>query len=236
MFRTAPPPAVSLATALSLAAALSLKAEAAMSAEPQVLSALPLALLSFSKGSAVAFFTTLAIGAVLMHRTIVSHAHALAVRISIRASALRPLPAAPNGPLEPLAPAKHLPQGADLAEVVKQRMTEVHRHLRRLAPELLPVFADCRAAQVRLLHETRARTESRIEAETLLIGALVQIETATRKLSLVLPDATKEHALGNYADTLEKVTGEALDCLIALRARAKAGQRGMQIGGEAGSA
>ncbi len=162
-------------------------------------------------------------------RLLLGHLHAAAVRLSIRASALRRRP----GPPGPLAPAKHLAEGGDLAEAVKLRMTEVHRQLRRLAPELLPVFADCRAAQLRLLQDLRRRpAEARREAETALIGALVQIEAATRKLSVVLPETTKEYALGSYADTLEKVTGETLDCLIALRARATGAPRGVQIGGE----
>lgn len=137
------------------------------------------------------------------------------------------------GPLAPLAPAKHLAEGGDLPAAVKLRMTEVHRQVRRLAPELLPVFAECRAAQLRLLQDQPGRApEARREAETALIGALVQIEAATRKLSVVLPETTKEYALGSYADTLEKVTGETLDCLIALRARTRGALRGVQIGGE----
>jgi len=215
------------------ASALSLCAPPAFGEEPQLLSALPRALWHLPGGVTVFLATPLALAAVLFHRPLVSNIHALAVGLSIRASALQPAPKASDPPLEPLAPAKHLAEGGALADLVKLRMTEVHRQLRRLAPELLPVFADCRAAQVRLLHDLRARpAEARLDAETGLIGALVQIETATRKLSVVLPDTTKEYALGNYADTLEKVTGETLDCLIALRARTKGAPRGVQIGGE----
>lgn len=228
-----PPFRVSAAARLALATGLSLCAPAAFGAEPQVFSALPVALWHLPGSAPVFLATPLALAAVLFHRPLISNLHALAVGLSIRASALQPAPKASDTPLEPLAPAKHLAEGGALADLVKLRMTEVHRQLRRLAPELLPVFADCRAAQVRLLHDLRNRpAEARLDAETGLIGALVQIETATRKLSVVLPDTTKEYALGNYADTLEKVTGETLDCLIALRARTKGAPRGVQIGGE----
>lgn len=229
MIPNAPPPSLFVAAALGLAPPLALPAEAALAAAPPP----PEAVWTLLHGAAAACLTPLALAAVVFHRPLVSRAHALAVGLSIRASALRPAPKAPDRPPEPLAPAKQLADGGDLAEMVKLRMTEVHRQLRRLAPELLPVFAECRAAQLRLLHDLRARpAETRRDAETGLIGALVQIETATRKLSVVLPETTKEYAFGSYADTLEKITGETLDCLIALRARVKGARRGVQIGGE----
>ena len=232
MIPKTPPPSLCAALGLALAAALALPAAGAASASvPPVPE--PEALWRGLRGAVVICVTPLALGAVLFHRPLVSHAHALAVALSIRASALRPAPKLSDRPLEPLAPAKHLAERGDLAEGVKLRMTEVHRQLRRQAPELLPVFAECRAAQVRLLHALRNRpAEMRLDAETALIGALVQIETATRKLSVVLPETTKEYAFGSYADTLEKITGETLDCLIALRARARGAVRGVQIGGE----
>ncbi len=178
----------------------------------------------------------LAMAAVLWHRALVSHAHGLAIRLAIRASALRGTRPMPSPPM-PLAPAKHLaPTGGNLDETLKLRMTEVHRHVRALAPELLPVFADCRAAQARLCHEVRRYPAARTETEALLMGVLVQIEAATRKLSVVLPGATKEYALGNYADTLEKLTSEMLECLMVLRAPAKEGVQGVKIGGGAGHA
>lgn len=162
-------------------------------------------------------------------RVLLDHLQAATVWLSIRAAAWRQKPGAPA----PLAPGGSLATGDDLAEAVKLRMTAVHRQLRRLAPELLPVFADCRAAQLRLLRDLRPRpAEDRRAAETALLDALAQIEAATRKLSVVLPGTTKEYALGTYADTLEKVTGETLDCLIALRARTRGAPRGVQIGGE----
>lgn len=234
MFKALPTPLVSTATALGLAALLAMQAEAAASGEPQPLAALPGAVVAFLRGSAVFFLAPVAVAVALWHRPIVSHLHGLAIRAAIRLSALRPAPEA-REPHCPLAPAKHLAQGGDLAEEVKLRMTEVHRQIRRLAPELLPVYAECRAAQARLLRESRHHPQGLPEAEALLIGALVQIETATRKLSVVLPDATKEYALGSYADTLEKLTGEALDCLSGLRSPSK-GAQGLQIGGEAGHA
>lgn len=225
--------ALSTAAAIGLALGALSATEASATADMHRLVALPGEVWNFISASTALLVTPLALAAVLLHRPIISHTHALAVQVSIRASALRPAPKATEPPLEPLAPAKHLAERGDLAAVVKLRMTEVHRQLRRLAPELLPVFAECRAAQVRLLHALRARPEAdRIDAETALIGALVQIETATRKLSVVLPDTTKEYALGTYADTLEKITGETLDCLIARRTPVKGAPRGVQIGGE----
>ncbi|TKD25068.1 hypothetical protein FBT96_03510 [Rhodobacter capsulatus] len=225
MVQTAVPLPV-LAAALGLGA---LQAQAATGAASQALAPLTETPWGGFGGLAALCVTPLALAAVLCHRRLIGHLHAATVQLSIRASGLRRSP----GPRQPLAPAKQLAEGGDLAEAVKLRMTEVHRQLRRLAPELLPVFADCRAAQLRLLHDLRPRpAEARHEAETALIGALVQIEAATRKLSVVLPETTKEYALGSYADTLEKVTGETLDCLIALRARATGAPRGVQIGGE----
>lgn len=227
-----------LAVALSLLMAL--PAKAAPVTAPEALGNLPGTIWAHVQGMAIYLPAPLAMAAVLWHRALVSHAHGLAIRLAIRASALRrvvPLQAPPP----PLAPAKHLAQaGDDLSETLKLRMTEVHRQLRSLAPELLPVFADCRAAQARLCREARchtpAHTPARVETEALLIGGLVQIEAATRKLSVVLPTATKEYALGNYADTLEKLTSEMLECLMVLRAPAKEGVQGVKIGGGAGHA
>ncbi|SOC20068.1 hypothetical protein SAMN05877809_11150 [Rhodobacter sp. JA431] len=230
MLKTLPPPAVSVALALALSAFVALDAEASASTEADTLANLPSAIFGFLRSAAVFFVAPVALAMLFWHRNLISHAHALILRVSIRASALRP---APVDEPTPLAPAKHLAQGGHIDHEVKLRMTEVHRQLRARAPELLPVFADCRAAQARLLSQARQHEEGLPEAERMLIGGLVQIETATRKLSLVLDDATKEHTFGNFVDTLEKVTGDTLDCLIALRAHAKGAPQGMQIGGEA---
>ncbi|MFD2173488.1 hypothetical protein [Rhodobacter lacus] len=178
----------------------------------------------------------LVVALLLWHRQILGQLQVWGAQVAIRLSALRPAPAAPalTPVLTPvLAPAKHLAQGRGLEAEMKLRMTEVHRQLRARAPELLPVFADCRAAQLRLLSELRRAPAEGAQIEAGLIGGLVQIETATRKLSLVLGTATNEHALGNFADTLEKLTSETLDCLVSLRARKRAAQHGREIGGEA---
>ncbi|MBZ4024061.1 hypothetical protein CKO11_16550 [Rhodobacter sp. TJ_12] len=238
MFKTLPPPVVSMAFALGLSAFVALGADAAQTG-PETMTNMPWALAGFLRGTAVFFLAPAAVAAVLWHRALIRHGHALMLRLSIRLPALRPQ-RAPAPEAAPLAPAKHLAAGGSIDHAVKLRMTEVHRQLRALAPELLPVFADCRAAQARLAAEIRrggaTGVETGAEAEQLLIGGLVQIETATRKLSLVLSTTTKEHALGNFADTLEKLTSETLDCLVTLRARAKGAPQGMQIGGAAQNA
>ncbi|SOC10951.1 hypothetical protein [Rhodobacter maris] len=187
-------------------------------AEPRAIAPLPGALFAFG-----ALALALALAALLRQRQI-------AARSQARGPHSAPCPAAAP---PALAPAKHLAQGRGLDAEVKLRMTEVHRLLRARAPELLPVFADCRAAQMRLLSELRRAPAQRIQIEAELIGGLVQIETATRKLSLVLGSATNEHTLGNFADTLEKLTSETLDCLVSLRARSRGAQHGREIGGRA---
>lgn len=121
-----------------------------------------------------------------------------------------------------LAPSRPESDSAALIASVKQRMTLVHRNLRQNAPELLPPLADYRAVQNRLLSAI-ATTEGGTEcAQNLILLGLSQIEAATSKLSVVLPGTTKEYAFGSYADTLERLSGEAMDCLCGLRSAKRA--------------
>lgn len=228
MFKPLSFPILSTTSALGMAALIALHAEAAASTEAQTLATLPQALAGFLRGSALFFLAPLALAAVLWHRTLIELGAAALAQIEARMSLLRPaLP-----PPEALAPAKHLPLTDDLAATLKARMTAVHRQLRHLAPELLLALAEFRAAQTRLLAESNRRPDALATARGPLVGALVQVENATRKLSVVLGSEAKEYALGAYADTLEKLTGETMDCLIGLRAKARGVPSELQLAGE----
>lgn len=172
---------------------------------------------------------SLLVALLLWRRQIGAQFQVLTARLALRVPA-RHRPVAATSPAK-LAPARQLGHSRGIEEDVKRRMTQVHQKLRMLAPELLPVFAHCRAAQMQVFAQTRHAPAAEVAAT--LIGGLVQIETATHKLSLVLGTTTKEHAFGNFADTLEKLTSETLDCLVSLRADTRTTRQRMQIGGEA---
>ena len=225
-------------------ALLALRAEAAPSPS-EALFALPLALWHFLQGALVFFvLPALVIGA-LAHRPITRAlrprlpALAAAVesgcqRLRERARALvtlhrpAPLPAAAGaaplgGPFHHRAGVPTAPDTApaEFAITLKARMTAIHQKLRAVAPELLPPFAEYRALQKRLLVESAAGEPARSAALRQLEGGLLRLEAETGKLSVVLPDATKEYALGSYADALERISGEAMDCLCGIRAAAR---------------
>lgn len=217
--------------ALLAAGLVALSAHGA-SAEPPALAELPGAapetLAAALREGALVLAAPLVLAAALWHRALRDMGAVLLARLDSR---LAPRGAQHGAPAEVLAAAKHLPLSDDLGANLKARMTEVHRHLRALAPELLPAFAELRAAQNRLLSEARRHPGAAAATSAQLIGGLVQIEAATRKLSVVLPSEAKEYALGSYADALEKLSGETMDCLIDLRARAKGAVGGMQLAG-----
>ncbi|MGD9917036.1 MAG: hypothetical protein AB7U46_03385 [Paenirhodobacter sp.] len=238
-------PLLSSGAAILGSALLTLRAEAAPSPS-DALFALPLALWHFLQGALVFFvLPALVIGA-LAHRPIT---RALRPRLPALANAVEsgcrqlreraralvtlhrpaPLPAAAG--TAPIAGAFHRRGGAQTAHntaapaefaiTLKARMTAIHQKLRVEAPELLPPFAEYRALQKRLLVESAAGEPARSAALRQLEGGLLRLEAETGKLSVVLPDATKEYALGSYADALERLSGEAMDCLCGIRAAAR---------------
>lgn len=211
---------------------LTLRAEAAAPG-PEDLFGLPFALFRGLEGLALYVVAPLLVVAAIAHRPLIATTRRLLPRLRQRLDALRRrLPG--TAPEAPAAPAFCEPD--ELAAATKARMTEVHGHLRHIAPEMLPAFADYRAAQTRLLAEAARNPAALACARPTLLGGLAQIEAATEKLSVVLDDATKEYALGNYTDTLEKLTGAAMDCLCGLRARARLGAAtGVSLVGETGT-
>lgn len=130
-------------------------------------------------------------------------------------------PAPQRAPAPVAAPAPMPEDRGTLINSTKARMTLVHRNLRQIAPELLPPLAEYRAVQNRLLSAIADAPSGAEHARKHVLGGLEQIEAATGKLSVVLADTTKDYAFGSYADTLERLSGEAMDCLCGLRAVAK---------------
>lgn len=222
-----PQPTYFLASALGVAALISMQAEAAAVASPEALLPLPAALFAFGRGAAVFFLAPAALAAVVWHRPILAAARRLWPRLAATLGPYLPkLPERPRHEVQAPAPDTS-PAGlaATLAADAKARMTSVHRTLRQIAPELLLPFAEYRAVQNRLIAAAAEAGAAPLPAgacaHQLILSGLMQIEAATGKLSVVLGDATKEYALGSYADTLERLTGEAMDCLCGLRAAAK---------------
>lgn len=206
MFRPLPHATASLACALLASAPLAAQAGGVAPAQAQ----------SALTGSALLALAAL-LALVALHRPLLANLRRNWPHLAARLG--RYLPDLPERPRHVPRFATNLPESdsAALIASAKQRMTLVHHNLRQTAPELLPPLAEYRAVQNRLLAAI-AKAEGEAEAaQELVISGLAQIEAATSKLSVVLPDTTKEYAFGNYADTLERLSGEAMDCLCGLR-------------------
>jgi len=215
-------PLRALATAVILCGCglISLRAEAAGTPGPDDLFALPVALLHGLRAFVVYVLAPALVLVAIAHRPLIARLRRLLPRLEARLEALRQRLPGHDTSAPPHAP---FSEPEELAAATKTRMTEIHGRLRHIAPEMLPAFAEYRAAQTRLLAESTRSTTALACARFTLLSGLAQIEAATEKLSVVLDDATKEYALGNYADTLEKLTGAAMECLCGVRARAKLG-------------
>lgn len=218
------------------AAILTLRAEAA-GPEADDLFAMPFALFRSLEQLALYILAPALVLGAIAHRPLIAALHRRLPRLLARIEALRDRLSRRLSPPAPVTPAAAtFSESAELAAAIKARMTEVHARLRRIAPEMLPGFAEYRAAQSRLLAEAANTPAAMACARPTLLGGLAQIEAATEKLSVVLDDATKEYALGNYTDTLEKLTGAAMECLCGVRARARLGaDPGVSLAGETGT-
>lgn len=211
---------------------VTIRAEAGGTPGPEDLFALPIAVLQGMQMLVIYVITPTLVLLVLAHRPIIAMARRLQPRLQARLDALRERLHRRARKVLPPVP---FSESDELAAATKMRMTEIHGRLRRLAPEMLPAFAEYRAAQNRLLAETARNPGALVSTRFIVLNGLAQIEAATEKLSVVLVDATKEYALGNYADTLEKLTGAAMECLCGLRARARLGAgSGVSLAGGTG--
>lgn len=232
-------------TALIAAALLALRAEAAALDGSEAFFAAPLALWHFVQGALIFFVLPALVLGAIAHRPLARalrprlpqieaaideaideaparfHARLIALIVRHRPARFRAAPeGAPQaGPFHRSAPPA--PTIADFAQELKARMALIHRDLRAVAPELLPPLAEYLALQNRLLAEAGRDGAATAAALRHLEPGLDRLEIETGKLSVVLRDATKEYALGSYADTLERLSGEAMDCLCGIRAAGK---------------
>ncbi len=240
--------------AFAAAAFIAMRANAAGAPTQDALFALPLALWPYLRGALLFVVLPVLIVVTFLRQPIASvlrrfwpgleerlpalFADSFSKRLEMEYSA-QPAPRRPVGLWRRTpAPADltqvELPENAeDFPDEIKHRMREIHRTLRDAHPVALPLFADYRAMQNRLLAEIALHPAGRGYGYRHLAAGLEKLEAETRKVSVVLPGATKEYGLDDCSVLLEQLTGEAMGCLCKIRLAKRAGAgSGQSITGE----